>query len=322
MVTHLFKKFHVVTEYKLLTVLCLQILQSLLQRGRPQFGKKTGYADIMLFSSAHSWNIQNSTLKQATAVQWLRWLVASLSPQSLYPDQFMWDLWWTNWYWDRFFYKFFVSPVNIPLWLSISSSNSISMTVVGAQGDPCTATIFWHTGNSRLSRSGLTVALPPPTNYNFLQRIHICLWTELDSPLFYYCSMLGWGHVAAKQVGGIASHWFVCAHGLFYISKYCRLLLWYRISALLDDVCWMISLFLNTGRLFNLKKFTLHPFFTVLTACVLTVVSGYLWLSSPPLPQIIDSWLYVHPHLLYSISSPVSLTVTYILESHHSCLVP
>jgi hypothetical protein len=22
------------------------------------------------------------------------------------PGQFMWDLWWTNWHWDRFFSKF------------------------------------------------------------------------------------------------------------------------------------------------------------------------------------------------------------------------
>jgi hypothetical protein len=23
------------------------------------------------------------------------------------PDQSMWDLWWTVWHWDRFFYEFF-----------------------------------------------------------------------------------------------------------------------------------------------------------------------------------------------------------------------
>jgi hypothetical protein len=32
----------------------------------------------------------------------------------------MWDLWWTEWHWDRFFPISLVSPVNsIPPWLSI-----------------------------------------------------------------------------------------------------------------------------------------------------------------------------------------------------------
>jgi hypothetical protein len=42
-----------------------------------------------------------------------------------------------------------------------------------------------------------------------------------------------------------SSHWFICAHGLFVFLNLLR----YRISKLLDDVCWMVSLFLNIGRL-------------------------------------------------------------------------
>jgi hypothetical protein len=25
----------------------------------------------------------------------------------------MWDLWWTKWHWDRFFYKFFSFPLSV-----------------------------------------------------------------------------------------------------------------------------------------------------------------------------------------------------------------
>jgi hypothetical protein len=29
------------------------------------------------------------------------------------PGQYMWDLWWTKWYWDRFFPEYFGFPLSI-----------------------------------------------------------------------------------------------------------------------------------------------------------------------------------------------------------------
>jgi hypothetical protein len=44
------------------------------------------------------------------AASWLRRLLAGLSPQKGLGSclgQFMWDLWFTKWQWDRFFSEFF-----------------------------------------------------------------------------------------------------------------------------------------------------------------------------------------------------------------------
>jgi hypothetical protein len=45
------------------------------------------------------------------AVPWLRQLVAGLSLS--HSGQSRWDLWWTKWYWDRFFLEFFGFPLSI-----------------------------------------------------------------------------------------------------------------------------------------------------------------------------------------------------------------
>jgi hypothetical protein len=29
------------------------------------------------------------------------------------PDQSMWDLWWTKWHWDRFFFQYFGFPLSV-----------------------------------------------------------------------------------------------------------------------------------------------------------------------------------------------------------------
>jgi hypothetical protein len=52
-------------------------------------------------------------LRQWKAVPWLRRLVAGISPRR--PGvrsqvKFMWDLWWTNWHWDKFFSELSVFP--------------------------------------------------------------------------------------------------------------------------------------------------------------------------------------------------------------------
>jgi hypothetical protein len=49
------------------------------------------------------------------AVPWLRRLVAGLSPgrPGSHPNQSMWDLWWTEWYWDRFSSEFFGFPLSV-----------------------------------------------------------------------------------------------------------------------------------------------------------------------------------------------------------------
>jgi hypothetical protein len=49
------------------------------------------------------------------AEPWLRLLVANLSRRrpGFAPGQYMWDLWWTKWHWDRFFSEFFRFPLSV-----------------------------------------------------------------------------------------------------------------------------------------------------------------------------------------------------------------
>jgi hypothetical protein len=51
----------------------------------------------------------------------------------------MWDLWWTKWHWDRFFYEFFGFPLSISFhWCSITrkrAKNKIHKSIyVGVKG--------------------------------------------------------------------------------------------------------------------------------------------------------------------------------------------
>jgi len=47
-------------------------------------------------------------LKSVITVLWLRRLTAGMSLQrpGFKLDHFLWDLWWTEWYWDRFFSEY------------------------------------------------------------------------------------------------------------------------------------------------------------------------------------------------------------------------
>jgi hypothetical protein len=113
--------------------------------------------------------------------------------------------------------------------------------------------------------------------------------------VIYDSSMLGCRCLAAKQVGGIVRQLklilFVAPAGFVFLN-YCSLLLRYRISRLLDDVCWMVCSYI-LDFFFYWKVYFKSILYRVLTAFVSTVVLGHPWPSSPLLPRIIESCLYI-----------------------------
>jgi hypothetical protein len=115
-------------------------------------------------------------------VPWLRSLVASLSPRrpGFEPSQSMWDLWWTNWHWDKFFSSsVFLCQHIIPPSLSKHLANAL------------------YAGVSRHPRLGLThltfrrkERLIPTTNIKFRLMFLITLsWSETESAMFtsFFC---------------------------------------------------------------------------------------------------------------------------------------
>jgi hypothetical protein len=86
------------------------------------------------------------------------------------------------------------------------------------------------------------------------------LWTKLGLSSFYDSSILWQNRFGYCQA--VATNFFVHM-ACFVLLNSCSRLLWYHISSLFDDVCWMVSLFLNIGHHANKKKSTLNPFCTM-----------------------------------------------------------
>jgi hypothetical protein len=75
-------------------------------------------------------------LNIAIAVQWLRRLVAGLTPRrpGFAPGQSMWDLWWTEWHWDRFFSELFGFTLSVSFHRRSSNSYHGGMNNIYVSG--------------------------------------------------------------------------------------------------------------------------------------------------------------------------------------------
>lgn len=110
--------------------------------------------------------------------------------------------------------------------------------------------IKWHTGNS-ITWGWINHGSPPPKLWCPTKNSDKAC--ELTLVCWYYVTVAcqDTGVSQKNRLGGVllgSSHW-LCPWLVF--RNYCILLLQYHTSTRLDNICWMTSLFPNTGCLFN-----------------------------------------------------------------------
>jgi hypothetical protein len=96
-------------------------------------------------------SLRASSCTNMEVVPWLRRLVAGLSPRSpkSRPCQFMWDLRWVKWHWERFFSEFFGLTLSVSFHRGFSYSFIIremnSRPVVGRNSENHCHAIYMKT---------------------------------------------------------------------------------------------------------------------------------------------------------------------------------